>query len=158
MDLSFITTYGRCSKLEQRLSTQVSVHLRSFLSTLRCALYSAQFARPWNPWALVQVTEIRTELSKIRINEETSMKRTWILCIVGLLAVMVTASSRAQMTGGTEKAVAALEEQWLQSQKTNNPDLVAPLLADKIASTGNDGKVTSKTETLATAKATKYDR
>src|SRR5437868_11740689 len=57
-------------------------------------------------------------------NKETSMKRTWILCIVGLLAVMVTASSRAQMTGGTEKAVAALEEQWLQSQKTNNPDLV----------------------------------
>ena len=44
--------------------------------------------------------------------------------------------SQAQTTGGTEKAVAALEEQWLQSQKTNNPDLVAPLLADKFVSTG----------------------
>ena len=59
--------------------------------------------------------------------------------------------------GGTEKAVAALEQQWLQSQKTNNPDLVAPLLADKFMNTGSDGKVTGKAETLATAKATKYD-
>ena len=60
-------------------------------------------------------------------------------------------------SGGTEKAVAALEQQWLQSQKTNNPDLVAPLLADKFMMTGNDGKVTGKAELLATAKATKYE-
>jgi hypothetical protein len=58
--------------------------------------------------------------------------------------------------GGTEKAVAGQEQQWLQSQKTNNPDLVAPLLADKFVNTSSDGKVTGKTETLATAKATKY--
>jgi len=59
--------------------------------------------------------------------------------------------------GGTEKAVAALEQQWLQSQKTNNPDLVAPLLADKFINTGSDGKVTTKAASLANAKATKYD-
>jgi hypothetical protein len=55
------------------------------------------------------------------------------------------------------EAVAALEQQWLQSQKTNNPDIVAPLLADKFISTDSDGKVNGKAETLATAKATKYD-
>jgi ketosteroid isomerase-like protein len=65
-------------------------------------------------------------------------------------------SQDKQASGGTEKAVAALEQQWLQSQKTNNPDLVAPLLADKIITTGSDGKVSGKAETLATAKATKY--
>ena len=85
------------------------------------------------------------------------MKRTWILCLIGLLSLGSAAWSQAQTTGGTEKAVAALEQQWLQSQKTNNPDLVAPLLADKFISTGSDGKVTGKAETLATAKATKYD-
>ena len=53
--------------------------------------------------------------------------------------------------------MAALEQRWLQSQKTNNPDLVAPLLADKFVSTGSDGKVESKAESLARAKATKYD-
>jgi len=67
------------------------------------------------------------------------------------------ASSQAQQTGGIEKAVAALEEQWLQSQKTNNPDLVAPLLADKFVNTGSDGKVMNKAASLANAKATKYD-
>jgi len=40
--------------------------------------------------------------------------------------------------------VAALEEQWLQSQKTSNPDLVAPLLADNFVSTSSDGNVTNK--------------
>jgi uncharacterized protein (TIGR02246 family) len=87
---------------------------------------------------------------------ETAMKKTLMWCFVGLLSLGSAAWSQAQQTGGTEKAVAALEQQWLQSQKTNNPDLVAPLLADKFVSTGSDGKVTNKAESLATAKATKY--
>ena len=85
------------------------------------------------------------------------MKRTCIWFLVGLFSLVAAVSTQAQTTGGTEKAVAALELQWLQSQKTNNPDLVAPLLADKFVSTGSDGKVSSKAEMLATAKATKYD-
>jgi ketosteroid isomerase-like protein len=84
------------------------------------------------------------------------MKRTRIWCLIGLLSLGSAAWSQAQTTGGTEKAVAALEQQWLQSQKTNNPDLVAPLLADKLVITGSDGKVRNKTESLANAKATKY--
>ena len=79
-------------------------------------------------------------------------------CLISLLSVGSAAWSQDKKAdGGTEKAVAALEQQWLQSQKTNNPDLVAPLLADKFINTGSDGKVTSKTESLANAKATKYD-
>ena len=86
------------------------------------------------------------------------MKKTWMWCLVGLLSLGSAALSQdKQAGGGTEKAVAALEQQWLQSQKTNNPDLVAPLLANKFISTDSDGKVTGKAETLATAKATKYD-
>jgi len=84
------------------------------------------------------------------------MKKVLMWCLAGLLAFGSAARSQAQTMGGTEKAVAALEEQWLQSQKTNNPDLVAPLLADKFVSTGADGKVTNKAEALANAKATKY--
>jgi ketosteroid isomerase-like protein len=88
--------------------------------------------------------------------KEISMKKAWIVCLLGLLTIGSVARSRAQATDGTEKAVAALEEQWLQSQKTNNPDLVAPLLADKFVNTGSDGKVMNKAESLANAKATKY--
>jgi hypothetical protein len=43
----------------------------------------------------------------------------------------------------------ALKQQWLQGLKTNNPDLVAPLLADKIAVTRADGKANDKAATLA---------
>jgi hypothetical protein len=86
------------------------------------------------------------------------MKRTWMFCLIGLLSLGGAAWSQDNKTGGgTEKAVAALEQQWLQSQKRNNPDLAAPLLADKFTNTGSDGKVSSKSEFLAEAKATKYD-
>jgi ketosteroid isomerase-like protein len=86
-----------------------------------------------------------------------AMKKTLMWCFIGLLSLGSAAWSQAQTTGGTEKAVAALEQQWLQSQKTNNPDLVAPLIADKYVLTGDDGKVMNKAESLADAKATKYD-
>ena len=49
------------------------------------------------------------------------MKKGWIACLLGLLSLGSVECSQAQTTSGTEKAVAALEQQWLQSQKTNNP-------------------------------------
>ena len=83
------------------------------------------------------------------------MKRIWTVCLIALLSL--GSASLLQAQTGTEKSVAALEQQWLQSQKTNNPELVAPLLAEKFINTGRDGKVSDRTATLATAKATKYD-
>jgi len=84
------------------------------------------------------------------------MKKMWMWCSVVLFSLGSALSQNNPAGGGTEKAVAALEQQWLQSQRTNNPDLVAPLLAAKFITTGSDGKVTNKAEALATAKATKY--
>jgi ketosteroid isomerase-like protein len=84
------------------------------------------------------------------------MKKTFMWCLGSVLLLGSAAWLQAQQTGDTEKAVAALEQQWLQSQKTNNPDLVAPLLADKFVDTGSDGKVMNKAEALAAAKTTKY--
>jgi ketosteroid isomerase-like protein len=85
------------------------------------------------------------------------MKKTMMWCVIGLISLGSAAWSQAQTTGGTEKAVAALEQQWLQSQKTNNPNLVAPLLADKFVNTSSDGKVTGKAETLRTIKTIRWD-
>ena len=84
------------------------------------------------------------------------MKRTLIWCLLGLV-LLVSAARSQQKTGGTEKAVEALEQQWLQGQKTNNPDLVAPLLADKIIVTEADGKVLNKDGMLAVYKKTRWD-
>jgi len=85
------------------------------------------------------------------------MKRILTWCFLSLVVLASAAWSQAQQTAGTEQAVAALEQKWLQSQKTNNTDLVAPLLADKFINTGSDGKVTNRAESLANAKATKYE-
>jgi ketosteroid isomerase-like protein len=83
-------------------------------------------------------------------------KLTWSL--VALMLCGLAAWSQVKKTDDeAEKTVAGLENKWLQSQKTNNPDMVAPLLADNFVNTGSDGKVTSKDESLANAKATKYD-
>jgi hypothetical protein len=87
-----------------------------------------------------------------------AMKKTLMWCLLCLFSLGSAAWSQDKHPGGgTEKAVAALEQRWLQSQKTNNPELFAPLLADKFVNTNSEGKVTGKAETLANAKATKYD-
>lgn len=96
------------------------------------------------------------------------MKQTLVSCFLGLLLLVTAAWSQEEKaskpavtvrigSGDTEKAVAALEQQWLQSEKTNNPDLIAPLLADKFVNTDDDGKVSGKAATLAEAKATKFE-
>ena len=80
------------------------------------------------------------------------MKKIFMWCLSGLLLVGSAAWLKAQQTGDTEKAVAALEEQWLQTLNTNSPDSLAPLLANKTVSTSMDGKVTGKAEALAKVK------
>jgi len=82
------------------------------------------------------------------------MKRISTLFLLGSLLCVSYAQS--QSTADTEKAVAALEQKWLEAQKASNPDILAPLLADTLVSTGNDGKVTGKTETLADIKSIKW--
>lgn len=81
------------------------------------------------------------------------MKTSLIWCSLGLALL---ASAAWSQTGGTEQAVAALEQKWLKSQQTNNPDLVAPLLADKFVETTSEGKVIDKAAAMAMSKAMKY--
>lgn len=84
------------------------------------------------------------------------MKRKLIWCLLGLVLLVSAAWSQAGKSGGTEQAVAELEQNWLQSQKTNNPDLLAPLLADNVVITSAEGQVRGKAESLKQAKARKY--
>lgn len=80
--------------------------------------------------------------------------------IWGLLAGVVIlngAAAKADSAGTAEKAVTAAEHQWMKGQQTNNAELIAPLLADKIVETDHDGKVfTGKDAVLADAKSTVY--
>ena len=81
---------------------------------------------------------------------------TWFL--LGLVSLGGAAWAQAQdANADTEKTVRALEAQWMESQRTNNPDLLAPLLADSIVSTDTEGKVRDKAGMLAYARAAKYE-
>lgn len=76
-------------------------------------------------------------------------------CLLGLLLLTTVAFSQSPL--GTEAAITALENQWLQAQRTNNPDLVAPILADKFVYTDGDGKLATKAAMLAD-KSVKWQR
>lgn len=85
------------------------------------------------------------------------MKPITAILLCGLLSAAAAPWAQAQKADDSaEKAIAALENQWLESEKTNNPDLVAPLLADKFVSTGADGKVSNKEQALADARKRKW--
>ena len=84
------------------------------------------------------------------------MKRIISSCVLALFFLVSAPWLHAQKNAGVEKSVADLEQQWLKSQRTNNVDLLEPLLADGFISTSSEGKVSSRTQTIADAKATKY--
>ena len=63
------------------------------------------------------------------------MKRMLMCFTVVLMALAV----QAQMSGGVEKAIAGLEQQWTAAGKMSNPNGVAPLLADNITNLMSDG-------------------
>jgi uncharacterized protein (TIGR02246 family) len=71
-----------------------------------------------------------------------------------LLLIVSGTTAQAGTAGADEQAVAAAEAQWLKSQQTNNVELLAPLLADKVVETSVEGKVyAGKDAVLADAKS-----
>ncbi|MBA3914423.1 MAG: nuclear transport factor 2 family protein [Acidobacteriales bacterium] len=78
--------------------------------------------------------------------------------VVLMMALVITAQAKdSKMNSATEKAVAALEQKWVEGSKASNPDMIAPLLADGFLNTGSDGKMIGRAESLAHAKAAKWE-
>lgn len=74
--------------------------------------------------------------------------------IWGSLALAMLMTAAAVQAATAEQEVTAAEQQWLKSQQTNNVELLAPLLADKVVETNSDGKVhVGKDAVLAAAKS-----
>ena len=74
-----------------------------------------------------------------------------------VLVLIVAGAAQAAPAGTAEQAVTAAEHQWLKSQQTNNVELLAPLLADKVVETSAEGKVLAgKDAVLAAAKTEKW--
>jgi len=82
------------------------------------------------------------------------VKRTFVWYSLALL--LLGAAWAQSSKGGTEQAVADLEQKWMQSQRANNPDAIAPYIADKAILTSPDTKPLDKAGFLKEQKATKY--
>jgi ketosteroid isomerase-like protein len=93
---------------------------------------------------------------KFKIGKEAAMKKTSMCCLIGLLSLGSAAWSLAQGTRSTEEAVIRMEERWFEAQRSCNPDLLAPLLADKVVITGSEPKVATKAQALKTCNNTKW--
>ena len=74
--------------------------------------------------------------------------------IWGALAFVLMITGVAVQAATAEQEVLAAEQQWLKSQQTNNPELLVPLLADKVVETTAGGKLhVGKDSVLAAAKS-----
>ena len=81
-------------------------------------------------------------------------RRSLIWGSLAVATVVSGAATQAAAADTAEQAVTAAEHQWLKSQQTNNVDLLAPLLADKVVETTDEGKVrTGKEAAVAAAKS-----
>src|SRR5215468_2913049 len=79
------------------------------------------------------------------------------LCLFGMAISANAIYAQSAANAGTEKAVMALEQKWLQSQKNNDTALLEPLLADNIADTSTEGKLmTGKAAVVKDAKGVKW--
>jgi len=67
--------------------------------------------------------------------------RTMFWGSLALLVAMGVSAPQAASADTSEQAVTTAEQQWLKSQQTNNTELLAPLLADKVVETTEGGKV-----------------
>ncbi len=76
------------------------------------------------------------------------------LSLAALTLTMLVTAGAVLAADTDEQAVAAAEHQWLKSQKTNNVELFAALLADKVLETSAEGKLISgKDAVVADAKS-----
>ena len=84
-----------------------------------------------------------------------SMMRAWSLA--GLIASACLSPAQAQdKSADVSRAVAAMENQWLEAEKANKTELLAPLIADQYLSTESSGKLEDKAQTLEEARTRKY--
>jgi ketosteroid isomerase-like protein len=81
--------------------------------------------------------------------------RTLLRVLLSLLACGATWSQTAADPSDAEKAVAALEHEWLMSERNNTPEVSAAWLAEKFVYTGESGR-SNKQQYVATLRKIKF--
>jgi ketosteroid isomerase-like protein len=85
------------------------------------------------------------------------MKSNRVWGLLGLLALVGAMHAQAQQAADPHKTLMDLENQWLQADKTNNPDVIAAAVADKYLATTSEGQLEDKAKTLEEIKTRMYN-
>jgi uncharacterized protein (TIGR02246 family) len=96
--------------------------------------------------SVAPLSDLGESIRGIQMNKRSLM---WVS--FALTLIVAHAAAQAGGTDSAVQAVTAAENQWLKSQQTNNVELLAPLLADKVVETTEEGKVHAGKEAVLTA-------
>jgi len=80
------------------------------------------------------------------------MKKVMVCLAMALVAMGVQAQ-----TGGVEKAVAGMEQQWASASKASNPDPIASMLANNFVGLNSDGTTADRSKVLDNIKKSKWE-
>jgi ketosteroid isomerase-like protein len=94
---------------------------------------------------------------KFETRGEDSMKKTLLFVVVLLAARAIQAQTGNKMSGGVEKAIEKMEQQWTEAGKASNAEAVSPMLADKYTNLLSDGTLVDKAKTLENIKKSKWE-
>ena len=86
------------------------------------------------------------------------MKRICELALLLTLCLIAMPQLFAGKDTATEKAIAALEQQWAEGQRDGNSAAVAPLLADDFINTDTSGQSYGKDKLLSNLKGGKWEQ
>jgi ketosteroid isomerase-like protein len=86
-----------------------------------------------------------------------AMKKTLLFVAVLLAAVAVQAQTGDKTSGGIDKSIAKMEQQWTEAGKASNAEAVSPMLAEKYTNLLSDGTLVGKAKTLENIKKSKWE-
>ena len=85
------------------------------------------------------------------------MKKTWLFVVTALAVLAVQAQTGEKMSGGVEKVIAKMEQQWTEAGKASNAEAVSPMLAENYTNLLSDGTLVDKAKTLENIKKSKWE-
>jgi len=80
------------------------------------------------------------------------MKKVVVCLAMALMAMAVQAQ-----TGGIDKAIAGMEQQWATASKASNPDAIGPMLAKDFVGLNSDATTADRSKVLDNIKKSKWE-
>lgn len=79
-----------------------------------------------------------------------------VLTGFAVLVVAISIYARAQQSSDVEQQITAMERTWADAVRTNQADVVAPMVADKYVNMSTNGSLSDKAKTLDNIRKNKW--